>query len=128
MSWRWSLYLNRCVAALALEALDAPGAKTLFTLETTLLEMEGRNYIIPIQSRSLSDILAGRRPSSIDSRGGIGTKGASVGAVRECVSYNAHLTALFLQDEENLRTLLAGTLLPTLQGHVICKNWHLYGL
>ena len=42
--------------------------------------------------------------------------------------YDAHLPALYLWDAENLRTILARTVLPTVQGHVLCKNWHLCGL
>ena len=39
--------------------------------------------------------------------------------------YEAHLTALSLWDGENSQTILAGTVLPTVQGHILCKNWHL---
>ena len=34
------------------------------------------------------------------------------------VCYDANLPALYLQDGENSRTILAGTVLPTVQGHV----------
>ena len=42
--------------------------------------------------------------------------------------YIAHLTALYLRDGENLQSLLAGAVLPTLHAHIICKNWNIYGL
>ena len=44
------------------------------------------------------------------------------------VRYDAHLPALSLTDGENSRTILAERVLPTVQGHNICKNWHLCGL
>ena len=43
------------------------------------------------------------------------------------VRYAAHLPTLSLRDGENLRSILAGTVLPTLHGAVLCKNWHLCG-
>ena len=45
-----------------------------------------------------------------------------------CVKYNAHLPTLSPQKEENSRTILAGTVLYTLHGHIICKNSHLCGV
>ena len=36
--------------------------------------------------------------------------------------YEAYLPALSHQDRENLRTILAGMVLPTLHGHSFCKN------
>ena len=39
--------------------------------------------------------------------------------------YDAHLPALLFRYRDNLQTLLAGTFLPNLHGHVICKNWNL---
>ena len=41
MLWRWSLYLNRCVAASALECLDAQGCQVPLSLEPILAELEG---------------------------------------------------------------------------------------
>ena len=41
---------------------------------------------------------------------------------------NAHLAALSLRYGENSRTLLAGKVLCTLHGYVLCKNWHLCGV
>ena len=45
--------------------------------------------------------------------------------MRVQVQCNAHLPALSLWYGEKSRTILVGTVLPTLQGHVICKNWHM---
>ena len=39
--------------------------------------------------------------------------------------YEAHLPALSLRDGEGLCTILEGTVLPMVQGHIICNNWHL---
>ena len=41
--------------------------------------------------------------------------------------YDTYLPALNLQDRENSRSILVGTVLPTLHSAVICKNCHLYG-
>ena len=43
------------------------------------------------------------------------------------VCYDSHLPALSLQDGESTRSILVGTVLPTLHGAVLCKNWHLCG-
>ena len=48
--------------------------------------------------------------------------------MRVRVCYNSHLPTLSLRDRENLRTILAGTVLPSVQVRVLCKNWHLCGL
>ena len=37
VSWRWSQYLNRCMAVLASEVEDAPGASVTFSLEPILV-------------------------------------------------------------------------------------------
>ena len=44
------------------------------------------------------------------------------------VRYDAHLPSLSLQDGEQTRSILTGAFLPTLLGHVICKNWHMCGV
>ena len=49
------------------------------------------------------------------------------GGARVQVCYNAHLPALSLRDGENPRSVLVGTVFPTLHGAVLCKNWHLCG-
>ena len=46
--------------------------------------------------------------------------------VRVC--YDVHLTALYLWGGKNLRTILAGKVLPKVQGHILFNNWHLCGL
>ena len=50
------------------------------------------------------------------------------GGSRVRVYYNAHIPALSLWNNKNLRTLLMDTVLPTLYGHVLCKMWHLCGV
>ena len=47
--------------------------------------------------------------------------------MRVRVRYDAHLLALSLQDGKNTRSVLAGTVLLTLHGAVLCKKWHLCG-
>ena len=42
--------------------------------------------------------------------------------------YDAHLTSLPLRDGEKLRSILVREVLPTLHGHVLCKNWHFCGV
>ena len=42
--------------------------------------------------------------------------------------YGAHLPSLYLRDGDNLWSILAGAVLPTLNGHVLCNNWHLCGV
>ena len=44
------------------------------------------------------------------------------------VRYDAHLPSLSLRDGEQTRSILTGEVLPTLRGHVLCKNWHLCGV
>ena len=39
-----------------------------------------------------------------------------------------HLTDIYFWDGESLRSILAGTVLPTLHGDIICKNWYLCGV
>ena len=41
------------------------------------------------------------------------------------VRYDAHLPALSLWGMDNSWTLPAGTVLSTLNGHIIYKNWHI---
>ena len=132
MLWRWSLYLNRCVAASASDTLEAPEDNTPFLLEPILVELERGSSMGPILPSPLVNHLTGCRP---DGRGGSGGDisvsvelnskrfGASRGGVR--VLYDTHLPALSLWDGENARTLLAGIFLPNLHGHVIFKNWNL---
>ena len=44
------------------------------------------------------------------------------------MGYDAHLPALSFRYGGNLRTILSGTVLPTVQVHVLCKNCNLCGL
>ena len=60
--------------------------------------------------------------------GAVSGCGGSGSTARVQVRYDAHMLALSLWDRENFQTILAGTVLPTVQGHIICKNWHLCGL
>ena len=151
---RWSLYLNMCVAALASESLDAPGCQVPFLLEPILVELEGGRYVGPIHPPALGDLVSrasgrggggsGGRSSGgdggsgggVDGGGGNGGGGggatankrkssATGGDARVLVRYDSHLPALSLRDGESTRSILAGTVLPTLHGAVFCKNWHL---
>ena len=42
--------------------------------------------------------------------------------------YNVHLPVLYLQYGRNLCTLMLGSVLPIVQGHVLCNNWLLCGM
>ena len=82
---RCVLYLNRSVAALELEDLEASGSTFPFTLNPILPELDGGRYIGLILPGTLMDLLAGRRPISTRSGGGGGKgdirKGRDVGAL-----------------------------------------------
>ena len=41
------------------------------------------------------------------------------------VRYDGHLPYLSLRDGEQTWSILTVSGLPTLHGHVICKNWHM---
>ena len=43
------------------------------------------------------------------------------------VRYDSHMPTLSLRDGESTRSILVETVLLTLYGAVICKNWHLCG-
>ena len=58
MSWRWSQYLNRCVAASDLEVEEAPGSSVPFYLEPILVDLEGGRYIGPILPAALADLVS----------------------------------------------------------------------
>ena len=53
---------------------------------------------------------------------------AKGGSAQVRVRYVAHLTSLSLQNGENSQSILTGAVLPTLHGHVLCKNWHMCGV
>ena len=58
--------------------------------------------------------------------GGVSDRcGGSVSTMRAQERYGVHLPALYLRERGKSRNILAGTFLPTVQGHVLCKNWHL---
>ena len=76
---RWSLYLKRCEAVLALEAQEAPEANFSFTLDTILLKLGGGCYIGPIIPGTLLDILAGWIPAG-NSGGGSGKRSSEKGS------------------------------------------------
>ena len=63
----WALYLNRCVAALASESLDALGCQVPFLLKPILVELEGGQYAGPIPPMTLEDLV-----SRANGRGGGG--------------------------------------------------------
>ena len=76
---RWSLYLNRYVAALDLESLEAPGCHAPLLLKPILSDLEGGSYTGPIIPASLEEILhktSGRGGGD----GGNGDKGSSDGS------------------------------------------------
>ena len=96
-------------------------------------------YVGPIPTTKIPELVSVRRDEG--SRGGGGgsrrkgrgavwsgtraVTGGSVGATRVHVCYEEHLLNFYLRDKENLHNILVGALLPTVQGHVICNNWHL---
>ena len=84
VSHQWSLYLNRCVSASALEALESPGATVPFTLDPILIKLESRRYVGTIILGVIADILVGRRNDDTrgnddSSSGGGGGKGSGAG-------------------------------------------------
>ena len=90
----------------------------------------------PLLLSSLADLVngiygGGGDRSSREKGGGAGQirdRMVSGGVTRVGVRYEAHLPALSLRDGEKPHTIIAGAFLPAVQGHVICKNWHLCGL
>ena len=121
-SWRWSLYLFRCVAASVSESMDAPGCHASFLLEPILAKLEGWWYVGPILPALLADLFhkTGVRGGGGGGGGGDGSATAHKwkasttggGRARVRVRYFAHLPALSLRDGENSRSILAGTLPP----------------
>ena len=75
VSRRWSLYLNRCVAALTSESLDALGCQVPFLLEPILADLEGGRYIEPILPTALGDLFYRANIRG----GGVGGSGGSSG-------------------------------------------------
>ena len=70
VSRRWGLYLNRCVAASALESLYAPGCHVSFLIEPILVDLEGGQYVGLILPTALGDLI-----SMANGRGGGGGSG-----------------------------------------------------
>ena len=153
----WTPYLNRCMVDSASEVVEALGGSVPFSLEPRLVEMEGRRYTSPILPVSLAELVLGRRSaggvapksgggsSNGGGTGGTGGTGdggsggggnkktspkvdAMGGDARVRARYDVHLPSLSLHDGENSRSILAGAVLPTLHGHVLCKNWNLCGV
>ena len=95
VSWWWSLYLNRCVAELASESLDAPGCHTPLSIEPILAEPEGIRYMGPILPASLVELFhknggggdggatAEKRKSSTTG----GKRGCGCATMRTCLHY-----------------------------------------
>ena len=139
---RWSLYLNRCMTASSSEDVGAPGSMVPFPAEPILFELEGGRYVGPLLTSTMANMVSGRRSvggsgsgggnggGNAVGNGGAGWCGAGAGtgvlggAARVWVCYEEHLPDLFVQGGENLRTILEGKVLPMVQGHVLCKNWH----
>ena len=144
VSRRWSQYLNRCVAALASEVEEAPGASVPFSLEPILVYLEGGRYTGPILPAVLADLVTERRSAGgsapkggvvlgggSSGSGGGGSGGvqklkqtlpmvaASGGSARVMVRYDVHLPSLSLRDREQTRLILTGAVLPTLRGHIL---------
>ena len=70
-----------CVAALASELLEAPGANVPCFIDTTLVEFEGGGYVRPILLGPLADLLAEQRLTGGGRNGGGGSRGGSSGNI-----------------------------------------------
>ena len=125
------------------EVEEAPGASVPFSLEPIMAGMEGGHYTSPILPALLANLVTGRRPAGGSAPKGRGGSGGSVGvqtrktlpmvaatggSSRVRVRYDVHLPSLSRWYRENLRSILTGAVLPTLCGHVLCKNWHMCGV
>ena len=55
--------------------------------------------------------------------GASGRGGLARSTARMWVHYDAHLPSMSLRYRENLCTILAGTVIPTVQGHILSKTW-----
>ena len=139
VSRRWSQYLNMCVAASASEVVEAPGCSVPFSLKPIMFKLEGGHYIGPTPPVSLANLVSGKRSAgggAPKSGGGSGSGSSgnkkllpkmdtTGGPARVQARYDAHLTSLYLYDGKKLRSILAGSVLPTLHRDVFCKNWNL---
>ena len=114
------------MAALASEVEEAPGDSAPFSIEPILVDLEEGRYIGPTLPASLADLIAGRRSAGgiyLKGGGGSGVSGhkkplptvaATGGSAQVRVRYDAYLPSLSLWDGENSRSILTGTVLPTL--------------
>ena len=57
VSWRWSQYLNMCLAASASKVVEAPGGSIPLFLKPILVDLEGVSYIGPILPVSLANLV-----------------------------------------------------------------------
>ena len=125
------------MAVLASESLDALGCQVPFFLDPILDELKRGTIRYDDPLMALGDLVSrasgrgdGGSSGSDGGEDGGGGGGATAttrkssttgGGVRLQVRYDAHLPALSLRDGENSCSILAGTVLPALQGTVICK-------
>ena len=80
MSWRWSLYLNRCMALSHSEYVGVHRATVTFSLEPTLLYMKGGSYLGPLLMVTLAEMIIGRCGGGSGGNGsGNGSSGRSSG-------------------------------------------------
>ena len=80
VSRQWSLYLNRCVDASALESLDSPGCQVPFSLDPILAELEGGQYVRLILPMTLGDRVSGASSRGDGGGGGGGSSSGSGGS------------------------------------------------
>ena len=125
------------MAASASDVVEAPGSSFPFSLEPIPDKLEGGCYIGPIFLTSLADLVSGRRSAGGGTTRGGGSSGdrkptpkvGSMGGPAQLQArYEAHPPSQLLWDGENPRFIPAEAVFPTLKGHVICKNWHLFGV
>ena len=118
------------------KVVKAPGASIPFSIESILVDKKGGRYVGTILPISLADLVAERwSVNSGASKGNIKGNGgnnkplpkvdAKGGPTQVQVRYEVHLPSLYLCDGDKLRSILVGTVLPTLNSHVLCKNRHL---
>ena len=84
VSRRWSHYLNRYVAMLPSNVVEALGVSAPFSLKPIMVELEVGCYIGPILPTLLAEIVAGRQSSgsSAPKSAGGGSNGRSNGGWR----------------------------------------------
>ena len=101
VSRQWILYLNRCVAALTSESLDAPGFQVPFLLDPIMADMEGGGntsgqsslWLLEIWSPGPAVEVAAAASPTPSINGISSTTGEDV---RLRLHYDAHLPALSL--------------------------------